>query len=187
VKATPFVFAIYGFFFMASYPMVEGALMSSVPHQIRGRVFGVFITIGGNPWQRGALGHGRYVKDLGPASGRAESYYQIYGLLSGLLITSLLGLPCLRALRRREVAQGELPQECCPKNREYGFAELFSRRFARCVHAHDARASSPRRGQTLKQIGRNSFRLTPPKISSQSFRASRANGSRSVSLSKARS
>lgn len=115
VKATPFVFAIYGFFFMASYPMVEGALMSSVPHQIRGRVFGVFITIGGILGNVAHWAMGEYVKNLGPASGRAESYRHIYGLLSGLLIISLLGLPCLRALRRREVAQGELPAGMLPE------------------------------------------------------------------------
>jgi MFS family permease len=108
VKATPIVLAIYGFFFMASYPMVEGALMRSVPHQIRGRVFGVFITIGGILGNVAHWAMGAYVKNLGPASARVESYNTIYSLLSGLLVISLLGLPCLHALRRREVAQGEL-------------------------------------------------------------------------------
>jgi MFS family permease len=108
VKAAPIVFPIYGFFFMASYPMVEGALMSSVPHQIRGRVFGVFITIGGILGNVAHWAMGAYVKNLGPASARVESYYSIYAVLSGLLLISLLGLPCLRALRRRETAQGDL-------------------------------------------------------------------------------
>jgi MFS family permease len=114
-KATAFVFAIYGFFFMASYPMVEGALMRSVPHQIRGRVFGVFITIGGILGNVAHWAMGAYVKHLGPASGQAESYHHIYALLSGLLVLSLLGLPCLRALRRREAAEGEFPAAMVPE------------------------------------------------------------------------
>lgn len=102
------VFAVYGFFFMASYPMVEGALMASVPHHVRGRVFGVFITIGGILGNLAHWAMGSYVKNLGPAATRPVSYYTIYlglGLLIGL---SLLGLPCLKALRKKEVAAGEL-------------------------------------------------------------------------------
>src|SRR4051812_22813322 len=67
------VLAFYGFFFMASYPMVEGALMASLPHHVRGRVFGFFITIGGIV---GNLAHwimGAYVKHLGEAAARVES------------------------------------------------------------------------------------------------------------------
>jgi MFS family permease len=108
VKASPLVFAVYGFFFMASYPMVEGALMGSVPHQIRGRVFGVFITVGGILGNVAHWAMGAYVKELGPAGTRVESYYGIYGALAALLLLSLIGLPCLRALRRREAAEGEL-------------------------------------------------------------------------------
>ena len=36
-----------GFFFLASYPMVEAALMESVPDAVRGRIYGMFITVGG--------------------------------------------------------------------------------------------------------------------------------------------
>ena len=100
---------------MASYPMVEGALMRSVPHQIRGRVFGVFITIGGILGNVAHWAMGAYVKNLGPASARVESYFTIYSLLSALLVISLLGLPCLRALRRREVAEGDLVPGMLPE------------------------------------------------------------------------
>ncbi len=60
------VLAAYGFFFMASYPVVEAALMESVPDAVRGRVFGLFITIGGllgniSHWAVGAA-----VQKLGP-------------------------------------------------------------------------------------------------------------------------
>jgi len=43
---TPVLLA-YGFFFLATYPIVEAALMESVPDAIRGRIFGLFITVGG--------------------------------------------------------------------------------------------------------------------------------------------
>src|SRR5205814_9111233 len=40
-------FMAYGFFFMASYPMVEAGVMQAVPDAVRGRAFGLWITIGG--------------------------------------------------------------------------------------------------------------------------------------------
>ncbi|MGZ8898553.1 MAG: MFS transporter [Limisphaerales bacterium] len=105
-RMSPLVFAVYGFFFMASYPMVEGALMGSVPHHIRGRVFGLFITIGGILGNLAHWAMGAFVRKLGLAGAQVESYYAMYWLLAGFLGLSLLGLPCLRALRNREVAAG---------------------------------------------------------------------------------
>ena len=96
------IFTIYGFFFLSSYPMTEAALMESVPDSIRGRVFGVFITIGG---LIGNLSHwivGAQVKRLGTAAYSPAGYYVLYAALGGLLLISLAGLPCMRAIRRRE-------------------------------------------------------------------------------------
>jgi MFS family permease len=115
VSLAGLAFAIYGFFFMASYPMVEGALMSSVPHHVRGRVFGVFITIGGILGNLAHWAMGAYVKHLGPESARPESYYGVYAILGGLIGLSLLGLPCLKALRRKEAAAGESPAMLVPE------------------------------------------------------------------------
>ena len=58
---------------------------------------------------------GAFVRKLGPASAQVESYYAMYWLLAGLLALSLLGLPCLRALRNREVAEGALPDTMVPE------------------------------------------------------------------------
>jgi len=93
---------VYGFFFMASYPMVEAALMQAVPDAVRGRVYGLFITVGG---LLGNLAHwqaGVWVKRLGPAADRPDGYFGIYALIGGLVLLSLGALPCLSALRRRE-------------------------------------------------------------------------------------
>ena len=93
---------IYGFFFMANYPIVEAALMESVPDAVRGRVFGIFITVGG---LLGNLAHwimGRWVEGLGPAANTVSTYYPMYALLAGIAVLSLLGLPCLQRIRRRE-------------------------------------------------------------------------------------
>jgi MFS family permease len=98
-------FLVYGFFFMSSYPIIEAALMESVPDEVRGRVFGFFITIGGLV---GNLSHwlvGHWVQKLGSAASVASSYYTLYSLLALLIIGSLAGLPCLRAIRRRERLQ----------------------------------------------------------------------------------
>ena len=95
-------FLVYGFFFMASYPMIEAALMESVPDEVRGRVFGFFITVGG---LIGNLSHwlvGKWVKGLGTAANEPAAYFPMYGLLALLVLLSLIGLPCLHAIRKRE-------------------------------------------------------------------------------------
>lgn len=92
---------VYGFFFLACYPMVEAALMEAVPDSVRGRVFGLFITVGG---LIGNLSHwlmGEWVSGLGPDANDPSRYYSIFGLLALLVLFALLGLPCLKALGRR--------------------------------------------------------------------------------------
>ncbi len=100
------VLAAYGFFFMASYPVVEAALMESVHDSVRGRVFGSFITVGG---LIGNLSHwlvGNWVKNLGEKAFSPAGYFSLYGLLALLMLLSLAGLPCLHAIRRREHPDG---------------------------------------------------------------------------------
>jgi MFS family permease len=102
------VLLVYGFFIMASYPIVEAALMESVPDSARGRVFGLFITIGG---LLGNLSHyidGRWVESFGPRATQVEAYYSLYNWLAVFLLLSLAGLPCLRVIRKREEATGAL-------------------------------------------------------------------------------
>jgi MFS family permease len=96
------VLMAYGFFFLASYPVVEAAVMESVPDAVRGRVFGIFITFGGllgnvAHWAAGAM-----VKRMGPDASAAASYFLTYGFLALLLLLSLTGLPGLHAIRKRE-------------------------------------------------------------------------------------
>ncbi|MFN7140330.1 MAG: MFS transporter, partial [Limisphaerales bacterium] len=97
------VLAAYGFFFMASFPMVEAALMESVHDSVRGRVFGFFITIGGFI---GNLSHwlvGDWVRRLGPAADSPASYNPIFTTLAVFVLISLLGLLALHSLRKRTV------------------------------------------------------------------------------------
>lgn len=94
--------AVYGFFFMGCYPMVEAALMESVPDEVRGRVFGLFITVGGI---LGNLAHwlaGRWVERLGAGAGEPARYHGVYLVLAALLVASLPGLLCLREIKKRE-------------------------------------------------------------------------------------
>ena len=100
-------YVVYGFFFMASYPTTEAALMEAVPDAVRGRVFGLFITVGG---LLGNLSHwimGSWVEKLGTGTLSAGSFYPIYAVLSALVLVSMSGLFCLHALRRREIQEGE--------------------------------------------------------------------------------
>ena len=102
------VLLAYGFFFMASYPITEAALMEAVPDSVRGRVYGLFLTIGGLV---GNLSHwlvGGWVKTLGARAALPESYFPLYNLLSLLVVGSLVALPFLHAIRKRE---GLLPDQ----------------------------------------------------------------------------
>jgi MFS family permease len=95
-------YLLYGFFFMATFPVVEAALMESVPDAVRGRVFGFFITIGGLV---GNLSHwlvGKWVQRLGLAAESPRAFYGAYALLACLILGGSLGLVCLRAIRKRE-------------------------------------------------------------------------------------
>ncbi|HOX56290.1 MAG TPA: MFS transporter [Candidatus Paceibacterota bacterium] len=96
------VLLVYGFFFMASYPMTEAALMDSVPDAVRGRAFGLFVMGGG---VIGNLSHwavGAKVRLLGPAAHTVSAYFPIYLAVALLTLASLTGLLCLRAIQRRE-------------------------------------------------------------------------------------
>jgi MFS family permease len=102
------VLVLYGFFFMASYPIVESAVMESVHKSVRGRAFGFFITIGGVV---GNLAHwlmGVWVEHLGPRASVVSAYYPIYGTLAFFILVSLLGLPLMHRLRNEEMALGKL-------------------------------------------------------------------------------
>ena len=95
-------FLVYGFFFMASYPIIEAGLMEAVPDSVRGRVFGFFITIGG---LCGNLSHwlvGKWVQQLGPSATTVSAYYRLYAFLGCLVLLSTMGLVGLNAIRRRE-------------------------------------------------------------------------------------
>jgi MFS family permease len=73
-----------------------------VPDSVRGRVFGLFITIGG---LLGNLSHylmGKWVVSFGARANEVPAYYSLYNWLALFLLASLIGLPCLRALRKRE-------------------------------------------------------------------------------------
>ena len=100
------VLLAFGFFFMASYPITEAALMETVHDSVRGRVFGLFITIGGLV---GNLSHwvvGSWVQRLGARAFSPGSYFPLYATLALLVVASLAGLPCLHAIRKREVRGG---------------------------------------------------------------------------------
>lgn len=102
---------VYGFFFMGSYPMIEAALMDAVPDSIRGRVFGFFITIGGCTGSLAPWIIGNWVNKLDKsATGTPSSFYPIYGLLMVTVLISLIGLPCLHAIRKREQALEHPPK-----------------------------------------------------------------------------
>jgi MFS family permease len=95
-------FFAFGFFFLACFPMVEAALMQSVPDAVRGRVFGFFVMMTG---LFGNLAHwfvGAQVRRMGDAAHVGENYFTLYNLLAGAVFLSLLGLPCLYLLRKRE-------------------------------------------------------------------------------------
>lgn len=98
------VLITYGFFFMASYPVTEAALMEAVPDSVRGRVFGLFITIGGLIGNTSHWAVGDWVSHLHGAATSATAYYPLYWVLSLLVLFSMAALPFLNGLGRLEQA-----------------------------------------------------------------------------------
>ncbi len=96
------VLVAYGFFFLASYPISEAALMESVPDEVRGRIFGLFITLSGILANISHWLVGDWVEKLGPRAAMAASYYPLYTKMAILVLLSLAALPFLHALRKRE-------------------------------------------------------------------------------------
>jgi MFS family permease len=97
-----FAFMTYGFFFMASYPIVEAGVMQAVHDSVRGRAFGLWITIGG---LTGNLSHwlvGHWVEGFGARASQPQTYFVLYGALAVMLLLALVGLPCLERVRQRE-------------------------------------------------------------------------------------
>jgi MFS family permease len=90
---------VYGFFMLASYPIVEAALMESVPNRVRGRVFGVFVMVGGLVGSTGPWIMGLIFDALGDRSRAPAAYSPIYLVLAGLIVSSLVALPLLRWAR----------------------------------------------------------------------------------------
>lgn len=102
------VFMAYGFFFMASYPIVEAGVMLAVHDSVRGRAFGLWITVGG---LIGNLSHwlvGHWVEGFGLRAAQAQTYHLLYGGLAIALVASLVGLPFLDRVRRQE-RESDLP------------------------------------------------------------------------------
>lgn len=94
------VLLAYGFFFMASFPMVEAAVVSAVPDHVRGRVMGFLVLFCGGASSISHWIMGEGVKALGPRSAVPSAFITLFGTLSFLIVTALLGLRGLRALRR---------------------------------------------------------------------------------------
>ncbi|MDB6024831.1 MAG: Major facilitator superfamily 1 [Verrucomicrobiales bacterium] len=114
----PVLLAAYGFFFMATYPIVEASLMESVHDSVRGRVFGCFITIGG---LLGNLSHwfvGKWVKNLETTAHDSQSYFGIYNLLALFVLLSLFGLYFLNGIRKQEHIAPSVKAEVHPLNPE---------------------------------------------------------------------
>jgi len=96
------VLLAYGFFFMASYPVTEAALMEAVPDAVRGRVFGLFITICGLIGNVAHWAMGDWVGSMGAGASQPSAYYPLYSMLALLVLASLGALPFLRGIRKRE-------------------------------------------------------------------------------------
>src|SRR5262249_24921564 len=58
-------YMVYGFFFLASYPIVEAGVIQAVPDAVRGRAFGLWITIGGLTSNLSHWLMGRWVEQCG--------------------------------------------------------------------------------------------------------------------------
>ncbi|OHE75177.1 MAG: hypothetical protein A2107_03930, partial [Verrucomicrobia bacterium GWF2_62_7] len=96
----------YGFFTLANYPITEAALMESVPDVMRGRTFGVFITVGGTISSFAHWAMGKVADSLQQRAAEtntalaAGDFAPWYALLAALIAVSVIGIHGIRWLRR---------------------------------------------------------------------------------------
>lgn len=95
-----FSLMIYGFFFMASYPLVEAALMQSFDDSIRGRVCGIFLTVCSVIGNMAHWVSGKWVNTLGAAANSSSAYKPLFSSLAILALLSLIALPLLDYIRK---------------------------------------------------------------------------------------
>lgn len=98
--AFPYGLMAFGFFLMATYPVVEAALMQAVPASIRASFFGLFITIGGLLGNGSHWAIGKLVAGLGTAANDPKAYTAMFSILAACLALSIVALPCLRIIDR---------------------------------------------------------------------------------------
>lgn len=90
---------VHGFFFMANFPVVEAAIMESVPVKARGRVFGLFQMICGtvayfSPWVVGGV-----VQRMPDQT--AHAYAPLFLGLATLMFLAISALAVLNRIRHR--------------------------------------------------------------------------------------
>jgi MFS family permease len=83
---------------MGSYAISDAAILERVPNPLRGRVYGLFLTIAGtmsntSPWIMGA-----WTDHFGPAASRQISYLPIFATLGLLAAISSLSVPLIARL-----------------------------------------------------------------------------------------
>lgn len=97
------------FFLLASFPVMEAALAESVPDRLRGRVLGLFITVGGVIGAAAPVVVGLLADGLGDQTTRQPAYRGAFALLGVCVALSSVGLLVLRAFRRRGWSGPALP------------------------------------------------------------------------------
>lgn len=104
----------HGFFFMANFPVVEAALMESVPAKARGRVFGLFLTICGavgyfSPWAVGG-----FIQQMPDQT--ARSYAPLFLGLAALMLLAISALAVLHVVRHRPALAAAVGGSSPPEN-----------------------------------------------------------------------
>ena len=101
---------VYGFFTLATYPIIEAALMESVPDALRGRMFGMFITISGTISSFAHWAMGSVADSLQHRAAEAKTallatdFAPWYALLAALIAVSVVGVRGIRWLRTLQAA-----------------------------------------------------------------------------------
>jgi MFS family permease len=83
---------------LGSYAISDAAMLERIPNALRGRVYGLFLTVAGTMSATGPWAMGQWTDALGPQASVPHAYFPLFGAIGVLMVLAVFSKPCLARL-----------------------------------------------------------------------------------------